>query len=55
MHLAHATSASAPSFSSALAHIRQVQALKGLLLLLFFFLSTAEIIEGAINGDQAKV
>jgi hypothetical protein len=29
----------------------QAQALKGLLLLLFFFLSTAKIVEGAINGD----
>jgi hypothetical protein len=31
MYLAHATSASAPSFFSILAHMRQVQALKGLL------------------------
>jgi hypothetical protein len=45
MHPALATSASALSFSYALAHMCRAQALKGL------FLSTAEIVEGAINGD----
>jgi hypothetical protein len=51
MHLALVTSASAPFFSYALVHMCQAQALRGLLPLLFFFLSTAEIMEGAINED----
>jgi hypothetical protein len=52
MHLALATSASAPFFSYVLAHMCQAQALRGLLL--FFFLSTIGELEGDINGDQAK-
>jgi hypothetical protein len=54
MHLALASSTSAPFFSYALARMRQAHALRGLLLLLFFFLSTTEIVEGAINGDWTK-